>query len=95
MLVNGGFGHVERGKVSVKSLAVSPRAVGYWCGVPILHPYLGERRVANQDRRMPAEARKPSAWKADGRWLETKEAGRDAQPRLGRATRNRARASVF
>ena len=31
------------------------------CGVPVFHPYLGERRVANQDRRMPAEERKPSA----------------------------------
>ena len=31
-----------------------------------LHPSLGERRVANQDRRMPAEKRKPSAAKADG-----------------------------
>jgi hypothetical protein len=30
-------------------------------GVPIFHPYLGERRVANQDRRRPAEERKPSA----------------------------------
>ena len=29
---------------------------------------------------MPAEEGKPSAWKADGRWLETKEAGQNAQP---------------
>jgi len=36
------------------------------CEVPKLHPYLGERRVANQDRRMPAEERQPSAWKSDG-----------------------------
>ena len=31
---------------------------------------------------MPAEERKPSAWKADGRRFETKEAGRNAQPSL-------------
>ena len=42
------------------------------CGVPILHPYLGERRVANEDRRMPAEERKPSAWKAEGRGFESR-----------------------
>jgi len=36
------------------------------CGVPELHPYLRERRVANQDRRMPAEERKPSAYHAWG-----------------------------
>ena len=29
---------------------------------------------------MPAEERQPSAGKADGRWLETKEAGHFAQP---------------
>ena len=38
--------------------------------------------MANQDGRIPAVGRKPSAWKADGRWLETKEAGRFAQPSL-------------
>jgi len=27
------------------------------CGVPVSHPYLGERRVANQNRRMSAEER--------------------------------------
>ena len=34
--------------------------------VPKPHPYLGERRVANKDRRMSAEERKPAAWKAEG-----------------------------
>ncbi len=53
-------------------------ARGVW--VSIFHPYLGERRVANQDRRMPAEERKPSVWKADGRLFEAKKAGRNAQP---------------
>jgi hypothetical protein len=35
------------------------------CGVPIFHTYLGERRVANQDRRRPAEEREPSAYHAE------------------------------
>ncbi len=42
----------------------------------------GRAARANQDRRMPAEERKPSAQKAGGRWFETKEAGRNAQPSL-------------
>jgi len=37
------------------------------CGVRILHPYLGERRIVIQDRRVPAEERKPSAYHAQGR----------------------------
>ena len=41
------------------------------CGVPIFHPYLGERRVANQDRRMPAEERKTSAYHPEGRRFES------------------------
>ncbi len=47
--------------MSRRGAASSPR------GVPIFHPYLGEHRVANQNRRMSAEERKPSAGKADGR----------------------------
>ena len=31
--------------------------------------------MANQNRRMPAEERKPSAWKADGRSVGKKEGG--------------------
>ena len=51
-------------------------------GVPIFDPYLGERRVANQDRRMPAGERKPSAQKADGWPSAMQKAGRNAQPSL-------------
>jgi len=36
------------------------------CGAPVFHPYLVERRVANQDRRTPAEEHKPSAYHAQG-----------------------------
>jgi len=38
------------------TLGNTPDSALKTCGVPIFHPYLGERRVANQDRRMPAEA---------------------------------------
>jgi hypothetical protein len=39
------------------------------CGVPKPNPCLGEQRVANQDRRMPAEDRKPAAYHAEGQGL--------------------------